>query len=208
MSTTSNPVVPEGYRLDAQGRLVPESMIKPIDLERDQLVLAIVEKAKALNEALRAFKTEVFGDVDALVQLSAEQYGAKLGGTKGNVTLMSYDGRYKVQRAKADNIVFDERLQGAKALIDECLQEWVKDSRPEIVTLINDAFRVDQAGNLRTGSILALRRLEITDERWQRAMQAISDAVTVVATSAYVRVYERIGDTDQYQPISLDLAKV
>lgn len=208
MSTTSNPAVPEGYRLDAQGRLVPESMIKPIDLERDQLVLGIVEKARVLNEALRTFKTEVFGDVDALVLLSAEQYGAKLGGTKGNVTLMSYDGRYKVQRAKADNITFDERLQGAKALIDECLQEWVQGSRPEVVTLINDAFRVDQAGNLRTGSILALRRLEITDERWQRAMQAISDAVTVVATSAYVRVYERVGDTDQYQPISLDLAKV
>lgn len=208
MSTTSNPAVPEGYRLDAQGRLVPESMIKPIDLERDQLVLGIVEKARVLNDALRTFKTEVFGDVDALVLLSAEQYGAKLGGTKGNVTLMSYDGRYKVQRAKADNITFDERLQGAKALIDECLQEWVQGSRPEVVTLINDAFRVDQAGNLRTGSILALRRLEITDERWQRAMQAISDAVTVVATSAYVRVYERVGDTDQYQPISLDLAKV
>lgn len=208
MSTTSNPAVPEGYRLDAQGRLVPESMIKPIDLERDQLVLGIVEKARVLNEALRTFKTEVFGDVDALVLLSAEQYGAKLGGTKGNVTLMSYDGRYKVQRAKADNITFDERLQGAKALIDECLQEWVQGSRPEVVTLINDAFRVDQAGNLRTGSILALRRLEITDERWQRAMQAISDAVTVVATSAYVRVYERVGDTDQYQPISLDVAKV
>lgn len=208
MTTTSNAVLPEGYRLDAQGRLVPESMIKPIDLERDQLVLTIVEKAKALNDALRNFKAEVFDDVDALVQLSAEQYGARLGGNKGNVTLMSYDGRYKVQRAKADNITFDERLQGAKALIDECLQEWVKDSRPEIVTLINDAFRVDQAGNIRTGSILALRRLEITDERWQRAMQAISDAVTVVATSAYVRVYERVGDTDQYQPISLDLAKV
>lgn len=208
MTTTDNPAVPDGYRLDAQRRLVPESMIKPIDLERDRLVLTIVEKAKALNDALRNFKAEVFGDIDALVQLSAEQYGAKLGGNKGNVTLMSYDGRFKVQRAKADNIVFDERLQGAKSLIDECLHEWVKDSRPEIVTLINDAFRVDQAGNLRTGSILALRRLEITDERWQRAMQAISDAVTVVATSAYVRVYERIGDTDQYQPISLDLAKV
>ena len=200
--------VPEGFRLDAQGRHVPESMIKPLDLMRDELVMAIVGKTQELNQALADFKAKVFGEVDALVAVAADEYGAKLGGTKGNVTLFSYDGRYKVVRAKADNIRFDERLQGAKALIDECLQEWVKGSRPEIITLINDAFKVDQAGNIRTGSVLALRRLEITDERWIRAMQAISDAVTVVTTSSYVRVYERVGDTDRYEPISLDIAKV
>ncbi|UFQ97012.1 DUF3164 family protein [Pseudomonas wenzhouensis] len=200
--------VPEGFRLDAQGRHVPESMIKPLDLMRDELVMAIVGKTQELNQALVDFKAKVFGEVDALVAVAADEYGAKLGGTKGNVTLFSYDGRFKVVRAKADNIRFDERLQGAKALIDECLQEWVKGSRPEIITLINDAFKVDQAGNIRTGSVLALRRLEITDERWIRAMQAISDAVTVVTTSSYVRVYERVGDTDRYEPISLDIAKV
>nr|WP_313406235.1 DUF3164 family protein [Pseudomonas sp.] len=200
--------VPEGFRLDAQGRHVPESMIKPLDLMRDELVMAIVVKTQELNQALVDFKAKVFGEVDALVAVAADEYGAKLGGAKGNVTLFSFDGRFKVVRAKADNIRFDERLQGAKALIDECLQEWVKGSRPEIITLINDAFKVDQAGNIRTGSVLALRRLEITDERWIRAMQAISDAVTVVTTSSYVRVYERVGDTDRYEPISLDIAKV
>ncbi|HCL4240828.1 sulfate transporter [Pseudomonas aeruginosa] len=200
--------VPEGFRLDAQGRHVPESMIKPLDLMRDELVMAIVGKTQELNQALADFKAKVFGEVDALVAVAADEYGAKLGGAKGNVTLFSYDGRFKVVRAKADNIRFDERLQGAKALIDECLQEWVKGSRPEIITLINDAFKVDQAGNIRTGSVLALRRLKITDERWIRAMQAISDAVTVVTTSSYVRVYERVGDTDRYEPISLDIAKV
>lgn len=200
--------IPEGFRLDAQGRHVPESMIKPLDLMRDELVMAIVGKTQELNLALVDFKAKVFGEVDALVAVAADEYGAKLGGAKGNVTLFSFDGRYKVVRAKADNIRFDERLQGAKALIDECLQEWVKGSRPEIITLINDAFKVDQAGNIRTGSVLALRRLEITDKRWIRAMQAISDAVTVVTTSSYVRVYERVGDTDRYEPISLDIAKV
>lgn len=200
--------VPEGYRLDDKGRHVPEILIKPLDLMRDELVMAIVGKTQELNQALADFKAKVFGEVDALVAIAADEYGAKLGGAKGNVTLFSYDGRYKVVRAKADNIRFDERLQGAKALIDECLQEWVKGSRPEIITLINDAFKVDQAGNIRTGSVLALRRLEITDERWTRAMKAISDAVTVVTTSSYVRVYERVGDTDRYEPISLDIAKV
>ena len=34
--TTEN-TIPEGYRQDAKGCLVPESMIKPIDRARDEL---------------------------------------------------------------------------------------------------------------------------------------------------------------------------
>ena len=30
--------IPAGYRQDAKGCLIPESLIKPIDLARDQLV--------------------------------------------------------------------------------------------------------------------------------------------------------------------------
>ncbi|MCY1558712.1 hypothetical protein D9M68_956700 [compost metagenome] len=56
--------------------------------------------------------------------------------------------------------------------------------------------------------MLALRRLQIGDERWQRAMQAIGEACQVVGSKSYIRVYERVGDTDQYKPISLDIAAV
>lgn len=133
---------------------------------------------------------------------------AKLGGKKGNVTLLSFDGRYKIIRAIQEGVAFDERLQAARALIDECLRDWTAGARPEVVTLVNDAFRTDSQGEIRTARVLALRRLEITDERWQRAMQAIGEACQVVGSKSYIRVYERIGDTDQYRPISLDIAGV
>ncbi|MGS9926503.1 DUF3164 family protein, partial [Pseudomonas aeruginosa] len=90
--------VPAGYRMDAKGRLVPEKMIKPIDLERDHLVQEIVAKGKALSKALLDFKLATFGDIEAFITLSAEQYQAKVGGKKGNVSLVSLDGRYKVIR--------------------------------------------------------------------------------------------------------------
>ncbi|MBW5455786.1 DUF3164 family protein, partial [Pseudomonas aeruginosa] len=136
------------------------------------------------------------------------QYQAKVGVTKCDADMCSGDGRYYVIRYMVDNIAFDERLQAAKALIDECLHEWTEGARAEVITLINDAFRVDQAGNIRTGSVLALRRLQIDDERWQRAMQAIGEAVQVVSTKAYVRIQERVVDTDQYRVIPLDIAVV
>lgn len=201
-------VIPEGYRQNAQGHLIPESMIKPIDKERDELVYSIVQHAQKVSNSLAQFKASVFGDIEAFIDLSAEQYGAKLGGKKGNVSLVSFDGRYKIQRAVQESIAFDERLQAARALIDECLRDWTEGARPEVVTLVNDAFRTDTKGEIRTARVLALRRLEITDERWQRAMQAIGDACMVVGSKSYIRVYERVGDTAEYRPISLDIAGV
>ncbi|KGQ56597.1 Protein of uncharacterised function (DUF3164) [Gallibacterium anatis] len=196
------------YWQDAKGNLTPEELVKAIDKERDALVQEWVEKAKALNTEISRFKGGIFGDIQAFVELSAEKYGAKLGGNKGNVTLYSYDGKYKIQRAINDHLQFDERIQAAKALIDECLNEWSEGSRPELKALIERAFDVDKEGNLNTSRILGLRRVDIKDPRWLNAMQAISESVQVVNSKAYVRVYERIGDSDQYQPISLDVAGV
>lgn len=199
--------IPAGHRRDAQGRLVPESQIKPIDQARDELVHELYTKAQAVHEAIKAFKRAAFDDIDAFVQLSAEQYGVARGGNKGNVSLLSFDGELKVLRAMADSIQFDERLQAAKELIDECLKEWTADARPEVAMLVQDAFRSDQAGKIRTGSVLALRRLDIKDERWQRAMEAIGDAVQVVGSKSYVRFYQR-DRNGQYRPLALNIAEV
>lgn len=114
----------------------------------------------------------------------------------------------KILVAIQENICFDERLQAAKALVDECVNEWVQGSRPEIVSLINGAFQVDKQGEINTGRILALRRLDINDERWQKAMQAIADSIQVIGSKTYVRFYKRVGDSDQYQPLSLDIAGI
>lgn len=198
--------IPEGFRQDAKGHLVPVKMIKPIDLARDELVIELVDKAKAISKTLGVFKAGAFGDIKAFVEMSAEQYKATIGGKKGNVTLLSFDGRYKIVHAVQDSIKFDERLQAARALIDECAVEWTQDARSEVRVLVNEAFRTDKEGEISTGRVLALRRLEISDLRWQRAMQAISDAVQVVGSKSYVRIYERIGDSDQYASIPLDIA--
>jgi len=199
--------IPEGYRQDAKGHLVPEQHIKEIDKLRDELVQELAERAQDLHKRMADFKRHAFNSIAAFVSLSAEQYRVHIGGKKGNVTLVAYDGRYKVIRQFQETIKFDERLLAAKALIDQCLAEWTEGARTEIRTIINDAFRVDQQGNIRTGQVLQLRRLEIDDPRWQEAMRAIGEAVQVMGSKSYVRVYQRDKD-GAYQPITLDLSAV
>lgn len=205
MSTNTQPL-PEGYKQDAHGRLVPVALIKPVDLARDSLVAEIVDRAKTTNRILRELRERTNADIQAFAELSAETYGAKVGGKKGNLTLVSFDGRFKVQRAMADVLVFDERLQAAKILVDACITEWSDGTRPEVRALINGAFQVDKEGMINTGRVLTLRQLDIKEPRWLKAMEAINDSLRVAVTRSYLRIYERVGDTDEYTPINLDLA--
>ncbi|QEH17329.1 DUF3164 family protein [Histophilus somni] len=195
------------YWQDAKGALVAEELIKDIDKTRDELIGELIQSASALQHQIRTFKHNVFNDIAAFVELSAEKYEVHIGGRKGNITLYSFDGKYKLQVAVADHIRFDERIHAAKAQIDECLHEWSAEARPELRSLIDNAFRVDKEGNLSTARILSLRRVDIQDERWTQAMQAIADSVQVVGSKDYIRFYER-DEQGKYQPISLDMAGV
>lgn len=200
--------IPEGYWENSQGSLVPESNVKEIDKLRDQTVRRIWELAEALNQEMQKFKTQAFADVATFVQISANQYGAKIGGTKGNVQLLTFDGRLKIQRNIAERITFDERLQAAKQLIDECLKEWTEDGRDEIKAIINNAFNVDKKGEISTTKILGLKRIEINHPKWIDAMQAISDSINIAGSKSYLRFYKRNDETGEYIPMSLDLATI
>jgi len=194
------------FKRDSKGRLVPIELVSDIDRQRDETVRELIEAAKRLQAAMVAFKGRAMGDVAAFVELSAERYGVQLGGQKGNTTLTSFDGRFKIQVAIAEHLVFDERLQAAKHLIDQCLTDWSADSRAELKTVVMDAFQVDREGRVNTGRILSLRRLAIDDSRWATAMRAISDSMQVVGSKSYIRLYERTGPDDRWTPIALDLA--
>ena len=200
--------VPAGYMRTPTGDLPPVEMVSELDTMRDAVVQELISDAKGMAAMLARFKSKTFTDIHAFAAASAAKYGTTWGGKKGNITLTSFDGRYQVRLASSDNIAFDERLQVAKTLVDECINEWAESSRPEIKVIVQQAFNTDKEGQVNVGRILALQRLDIKDERWQRAMQAIRDGVTVTGSKLYVRFYERIKGTDEYQAISLDIAAV
>jgi len=199
-------IIPDGYRANSFGHLVPVDAIKPIDLLRDDTVSAIVNNALGLQEQMRAFKHQALADIASFVEISAEQYNLKWCGTKGNLSLVSYDGKYKVLLAVSDTLSFDERLHVAKKLIDQCIHEWTADSNANIKALVEHAFQTDKQGNINTARIFGLMRLKIDDARWQEAMAALKDSIQITATSQYLRLYERVGDTDKYQQIAMDIA--
>ncbi|WP_349917762.1 DUF3164 family protein [Aeromonas veronii] len=194
-------------RQNAQGHWVPENLIAPADKLRDEVVMAIIAAAREQRSLLAAFKIDAMQQIADFVDLSAEQYGVAWGGTKGNVTLLSFDGRYKLIRAVGEHRKFDERIQAAKTLIDQCIARWSDGADAKLRALVDHAFRVSKAGHIDVNQVLSLRQLNIEDADWEQAMQAIADAIQVTGTSQYLRLYERDGQ-GRYVQMSLDLAKL
>lgn len=127
-------------------------------------------------------------------------------GWKGNYTLTSFDGRKKVTVQIAERIDFGPELQVAKSLVDECLREWSADSSANLRSIVNRAFAVDQQGKINKAELFSILRLEIEDDRWQRAMKAIRDSMRVTGTKEYVRFYERTTADAPWTAVSLDIA--
>ncbi|MGO2235560.1 MAG: DUF3164 family protein [Marinomonas sp.] len=170
--------VPEGMRVNADGHFVPEASIREQDLLRDQVVMALVPEALSLSRDMAAYKAKALNDISDLIEIAADRYGAKLGGKKGNVSLLSYDGRYKIQRTYREVVAFTEEIEAAKALIDSCLVRWSEGANANIRTVVSQAFRKkskwrnqhrQSAGSYAHGD--RRRRMEPRHERIERRAQ-------------------------------------
>ncbi|MGE6741749.1 DUF3164 family protein [Allorhizobium pseudoryzae] len=195
------------YIPDAKGSLVPLEMVKPQHKLEDETVRKIMAFALDLNQQIARFRDHTMVDLGTFDALLAQEYGAKIGGAKGNRTYQTFDGLMKVQVQVAELIDFGPELQIAKKLVDECLNEWSADSRPEIQALVSDAFDTDKEGKINRAKIFMLLRHSIEDERWMRAMDAIRDAMRVTGSKEYVRFYTREKPDGQWQAVTIDLAK-
>lgn len=197
--------IPEGYMKNGMGHLIPIDLVSDIDRARTDIVTEIAEAAKVMSGMLSEYKQRCMGDILAFVEMSAEKYGKNIGGAKGNITLTTFDGRYKIQLAVQRRIAFNERLQIARNILEELLVEWSEDVRPEVKAIVLAAFDMDTEGNISVAKVIGLRRLNISDPRWLEAMLAIGDSIERPTSKDYIRVYERERN-GEYRAISLDVA--
>jgi hypothetical protein len=207
MADTTKPPVPEGYMLNAVGHFVPETSVREQDKLRDQVARELASEAIELNAKLAAFKKKSLGDIADLVSIAAERYGVSLGGEKGNVTVVSFDGELKVIRSYAKQISFTEEILAAKAQVLECVKSWTSGANAHLVEVVHRMLSPGRNGQIRTADVLEMLRWEIDDKDWKRAMQAVNDSILVSGTAVYVRVYKRLSG-DKYEAVPLDLAAV
>jgi hypothetical protein len=195
------------FMTNAKGDLIAVSNIKPADKLQDETVRKIVAFAVDLSAQIDRFRSHTMLDLGSFDALLEQEYGAKIGGKKGNRTYQTFDGLMQVKVQVADLIDFGPELQIAKSLLDQCMNEWTADSRPEIQSIITSAFNTDKEGQINRSELFMLLRLDIEDERWQRAMEAIRNSIRITGSKEYIRFYRRASLNDQFQAVTIDLAK-
>ncbi len=100
--------------LDGKGQPIPVVNIAPADKLQDELVRKVMGFAIDLSARVSRFREHTMFDLASFDALLAQEYGAKIGGPKGNRTYQSFDGLMKVNVQIADRIEFGPELQIAK----------------------------------------------------------------------------------------------
>lgn len=194
--------------LDAKGRWMPLELVKAQHKLEDETVRKIMRFADDLSAQIGRFRGHTMTDLGEFDALLDQEYGGRpRPALKGNRTYQTVDGLMKVQVQVADLIDFGPELQIAKALIDECLNEWAVDAMPEIRAVVTRAFNTDKPGQINRSDIFMLLRLDSQDDRWKRAQDAIRDAMRVVGSKEYVRFYKRDRHDAAWRAVTIDLAK-
>ncbi|KUR80771.1 DUF3164 family protein [Novosphingobium sp. FSW06-99] len=196
------------YLRNARGDLVPIANIKASDLLQDEFVRKMCAYAEDLSAELGRFQSHCYADIADFDALLDQEYGVRNErSTKGNRSFSTIDGSLQVKVCVADQIAFGPELQSAKKLLDELILERAEGADTLLVALVTQAFKTDKEGKVDTGSILALRRLEVDDPRWADIVRAIDDSVKVFGSKSYLRFYRRGGD-GRMTMIPLDMASV
>ncbi|ENN93151.1 DUF3164 family protein [Bartonella vinsonii] len=185
----------------------PFTDLSDVDHLDDETVRKILTLGTELSSKIAHFNCHTIGDLSDFDAMLAQKHSAWWRGKKGNCTYTSFDGLQRIKVQVQESFDFGPQLQIAKSLLDECLNEWSADARPEIRAIITRAFNTDKEGKVNRGEIFMLLRLDIDDPRWNEAMRAIREAIRVTTSKEYVRFYERDTLEHPWRPVIIDVAK-
>lgn len=194
-----NPNTPAGFMEDGLGRLVPISKVPECELKRDQFVRDLVRDALAMEDALRAFKANVYSRLLDYLELDT---------VDKNCTLTSYDQRVRIAVAFNKVISSNEKIAKVKTLLEEWLNEEKAGSDDDLKQIVSVSFELDGNGNLNLRRLLTLRRYKIEGEKWKQAMQLLDDSLYVAYSKGYIRFYTREGVENKWQQVTLDFANL
>lgn len=205
-SSWPDAAVPAGYAVNAKRHMIPGELVRDADRLENDVVRRILAFGLDLADQIARFRAHTFDDLATFLDLLGEQYGRSKTAGKGGYSCTSYDGRLKVQVQVQDRITFGPELQVARELVNECLADWAEEAQPEARAIIQDAFAVDRHGSVNREAVFRMRRLQIDDERWRRAQQAVSDSIRTEGAKSHVRLYMRPTPEAKWTLVPINIA--
>lgn len=194
------------YWEDYKGDLTAVENISKEDKARDKVVEACCAKAIKLNEQIAKTKAEITALIDEYLSTVAEKFGTEW---KGNTNIINFSQDLRVDVKVQNTIGFDEKLNVAKNLIDECVAAWSTDANPALATIVNKAFETDRKGKINREFIFKLLKMKMNAkthmDKWEQAMELLRDSMTIEGSKPYYN-FRRRKENGEWELITLDFA--
>ncbi len=172
------------------GSTIAYDRLEPAKQIEHELVTTLCAEAETRSADMSEFKRRALSEMIAARVMMMEDHGVKKGGTSGNLTLRSVCGRFMVRMTVSKHITFGPELEAAKALIFEFLEdELAKGGSEAIHEIVTKVFRLNGKGRIDTSGILGLREHRFQDVRWEKAMDAIEEAICRDTATTYINFY-------------------
>jgi hypothetical protein len=194
---------------DHNGYEIPMSSVAKIELQKDKTARKMADKFKKMSVMLYNLKDEAFDEADKIYEAQLRAYeidGRDTEKMKGNFTFYSYDKHFKIEVNIGQRLEFDDKINLAKAEIDEYLKDITEGQNNDIITIVNHAFTTVR-GKLDHKKILQLFSYKIKNARWEKAMTLLKDSITTNHSKRYIKVLER-DSNGEYQNINVQFSSL
>lgn len=173
---------------------------------RNDSVKEIVQKAIDVNGILSAFKAESFTGIETLYEMLQEHSDRHANG-KGNVTLDTSDGKYRVVFRRSDQTRFDERATQAEAhVLDFLTSEYPEGSNTS--KLIRSLLE-RKKGALDKNLVLKLigMKNDFENEHWRKGIELLQESIVPDYTKYYAEYFYR-NEENEWIPIVLSFSRL
>jgi hypothetical protein len=195
------------YMADQNGNLVPIANIKDMVLQEHNLVITLFEEAQSIAGTLADFRRRALAAIDDHQAELARHSKAKIDLEKEkqrSKSLSTFDKSLEIRSTFHQFKEYNGHLSIAKGLLDNIIKRLANDADPILIAIVNDVFAVDGAA-VSGVKLNALRKYEVPDPDWNKAMAALSEAEEIVNSKRYVNVYYKDEDGKK-QRLPLDIA--
>lgn len=191
---------------EAYERAQRDSNRQAYEALRDETVTNLCKLAIDLNTQLREFKRKAFDDAQSVYNL-LQEYSARHNDGKGNFTIDSKDGNFRMNYKRQGKPNFDERShQAEKHIIDFVNSKFGddKDTKEMIMALLER-----KQGALDINLIQKLYQFEdrFDDENWRAGIKLLKESYSYNHSKDYIR-FEQKNSIGEWEPITLQFTNV
>ena len=192
---------------NSKGKRVPIELINPADRDRERMINQVFELAEELQVQLIETKQKMY--------FAIAEFMKKHGGvpefdvaSMEQLHFTDFAAKRQLQIRKAEKIDYNEQLNTALRLLNECVEEWTQGDRPELCSLIQQVVSAGKKGKIDHAMLLRLQRINSTYPKFQKAQQLIAASINTYFAKQYLLIRKRDNAEGKFQTVNLNFSGI